>query len=159
MSRSSQDALSSIIQSDCSAYLLHIVVLITEFGNKNCNRMVRQTCMSLLKLALENRLEAHTVNDILEISSEFIKNSISDPCNVVRQTARSVIDHLRTNHEKSFSFFFESENINTTEPKVKVYGTNNMQNNFVQSKPKPLIVAKSTKSGSLGKARRVKIMP
>lgn len=150
------NALTCIIKADCNNSLF-IVPLIIESGQKNCNRAMRQTCISLLEKVMDNNLSEAILNEVLQMSGSYIKECVSDSCNIVRETSRNLIEHLRSDYKSRIDLFVESENIKTPVVKKAASVVNQQLKNPI-SKSKPMQVAKKGKP-SLGKAQRIKIIP
>ncbi len=106
---------------------------------------------------MNNNLSETILNEVLQMSGSYINDSVSDSCNIVRETSRNLIDHLRPDYKSRIDLFFESENIQAPVVKKAASLVNQKLKNPI-NKSKPMQVAKKGKP-SLGKAKRIKIIP
>ena len=155
ISKFSQDALTFIIKSNYIRYTI-LISLIVENGKENFNRTMRQTCIYLLKQYFEFKLKTGELNNVLQESTTYIMQSSVDSCNVVRGIARNIIDHIRNNYTDSYSKFFESENTRMITVKNSSISTHSSDK---KAKSSSTHLVMKTSKPSIGKARRVKIIP
>lgn len=155
ITRHAHESISDIMTAD-SKLSIAVLQVIVQVGLKHCNRSMRQICINLIKLAINEYSEHTILKDILAVASFYIKLSTQDSCNVVRDTSRCILETLRTRQNLLFTVYFSENN------------TENNISNLIKSAPDKQIkistksesaAVTKTKKSTMGKAQRVKIVP
>lgn len=149
-----RESIANIIRTH-SHLIMAVLQSIVQAGNKNCNRLTRQICIDLVKIAIESCSDQLILTDIINTSSTYVKSSASDSCNVVRDTARCIIENLRNIQNYPSAMQFKSENIRPS-PVNRLKLSSCPKMSEIKNDPAPIV--KKSKA-VMGKAQRVKIVP
>lgn len=155
IARSSHEAICAVLKVNSNC-VQNAVQLIVEFGRDNCNKFARQTCIEILRKIIEHFDDANIVNNILIISDNYIRLSMIDSCNVVRSSAKKIINHCNQHGTNPFTPITYLENQQTnpvTDFKLLTPAARRVNSG------KEKASSSVQKSKGLGKAQRVKLIP
>lgn len=156
LTKKSHEAISTIVKAHVNL-TPSTIPLIIDFGRDSCSRFVRQICIEITKELVESMNDPKILHNILNIADSYIRLSLTDSCDVVRATARKIIDHLKKYENNPFSQTLNTENsqsnstdkiISASTPNSKSKSSDRNATSISVQKPK-----------ALGKAQRVKIIP
>lgn len=156
ITKKSHEAISVIVKAHLNLITSNIPLII-DFGRDSCNRFVRQICIDIIKELVESLNDSKILNYILNIADSYIRFSSTDSCDVVRATARKIIDHLKKYDNSPFSQTLTIENSQSSSSgKVILALTPNSKS---KSSDRNVTSISVQKPKALGKAQRVKIVP